>query len=97
MFGHPSRGSRDIGCCYEIVALGFDDIRLGLGQCDLGVDRLEHRARSDPVPFLGQPYIFHGLFDLADLREPVAHEGFGDIESGPLSWLSLHFLVGTKQ
>ena len=38
----------------------------------------------------------HGDFDLAQLRDPMANEGFVDIEQGTLGWLSLHFLAGTK-
>jgi SAM-dependent methyltransferase len=41
----------------------------------------------------------HGLhrrFDLHSLREPLSEEGIGEIRAGPLDWLSLHFLRGTK-
>jgi len=39
----------------------------------------------------------HGRFDLHNLGEPLSEEGFEEIDSGPLSWLSLHFLRGTKR
>jgi hypothetical protein len=39
----------------------------------------------------------HGLFDLDSLREPLSTEGIGEIDAGPLDWLSLHFLRGTKR
>ena len=39
----------------------------------------------------------HRLFDLHSLRDPLSEEGFGKIEGGPLDWLSLHFLRGTKR
>ena len=39
----------------------------------------------------------HGMFDLDGLREPLRDAGIGDIEGGPLDWLSLHFLLGTKR
>lgn len=38
----------------------------------------------------------HGRFDLHSLREPLSNEGFEQIDGGPLDWLSLHFLRGTK-
>jgi ubiquinone/menaquinone biosynthesis C-methylase UbiE len=38
----------------------------------------------------------HGRFDLHSLRDPMSEEGFGEIDAGPLNWLSLHFLRGTK-
>jgi len=38
----------------------------------------------------------HGQFDLDSLRGVLAHEGFADIEAGPLNWLSLHFTRATK-
>jgi ubiquinone/menaquinone biosynthesis C-methylase UbiE len=39
----------------------------------------------------------HRLFDLHSLREPLSEEGFEEINGGPLDWLSLHFLRGTKK
>jgi SAM-dependent methyltransferase len=39
----------------------------------------------------------HRVFDLHSLREPLSEEGFVDIEGGPLDWLGLHFLRGTKR
>jgi ubiquinone/menaquinone biosynthesis C-methylase UbiE len=39
----------------------------------------------------------HGRFDLDGLRDPLAEEGFEEIDWGPLDWLSLHFLRGTKR
>jgi ubiquinone/menaquinone biosynthesis C-methylase UbiE len=39
----------------------------------------------------------HGLFDLHALREPLSAAGFEEIDSGPLDWLSLHFLRGRKR
>jgi ubiquinone/menaquinone biosynthesis C-methylase UbiE len=38
----------------------------------------------------------HGSFDLATLRPALSQEGFEEIEAGPLSWLSLHFLRARK-
>jgi SAM-dependent methyltransferase len=38
----------------------------------------------------------HGQFDLHGFREPLSEEGFEEIDGGPLDWLSLHFLRGTK-
>jgi ubiquinone/menaquinone biosynthesis C-methylase UbiE len=38
----------------------------------------------------------HGQFDLHSLCKPLSEEGFREIELGPLDWLSLHFLRGTK-
>lgn len=38
----------------------------------------------------------HGLFDLSALRNALAEEGFDRIDSGPLNWLSLHYLRGVK-
>lgn len=38
----------------------------------------------------------HGRFDLHSLREPLSEESFVEIDGGPLDWLSLHFLRGTK-
>lgn len=38
----------------------------------------------------------HRRFDLHSLREPLSAEGFEGIDSGPLDWLSLHFLRGRK-
>jgi SAM-dependent methyltransferase len=39
----------------------------------------------------------HGRFDLHDLCDALSEEGFDEIEGGPLAWLSLHFLRGTKK
>jgi ubiquinone/menaquinone biosynthesis C-methylase UbiE len=39
----------------------------------------------------------HGLFNLHSLREPLSGEGFEEIDGGPLDWLSLHFLRGTRK
>lgn len=39
----------------------------------------------------------HGRFDLHSLRDPLSEEGFVEIDGGPLDWLSLHFLRGTKK
>jgi ubiquinone/menaquinone biosynthesis C-methylase UbiE len=39
----------------------------------------------------------HRLFDLHSLLEPLSEEGFEAIDAGPLDWLSLHFLRGTKR
>jgi hypothetical protein len=39
----------------------------------------------------------HGRFDLDALREPFAAAEFEDIEGGPLDWLSLHSLHGTRR
>jgi ubiquinone/menaquinone biosynthesis C-methylase UbiE len=39
----------------------------------------------------------HGTFDLAALRPTLAQEGFEQIESGPLNWLSLHFLKAVRR
>jgi SAM-dependent methyltransferase len=39
----------------------------------------------------------HGRFDLHDLRDALSAEGFAGIDGGPLDWLSLHFLRGTKK
>jgi ubiquinone/menaquinone biosynthesis C-methylase UbiE len=38
----------------------------------------------------------HGRFDLRELRDPLADMGFADIEYGPLDWLGLYYLRGTK-
>jgi ubiquinone/menaquinone biosynthesis C-methylase UbiE len=38
----------------------------------------------------------HRRFDLHGLREPLSAEGFEEVDGGPLDWLSLHFLRGTK-
>jgi ubiquinone/menaquinone biosynthesis C-methylase UbiE len=38
----------------------------------------------------------HRLFDLHSLRDPLLEAGFEEIDSGPLDWLSLHFLRATK-
>lgn len=38
----------------------------------------------------------HGRFDLHSLRGPLSEEGFEEVDGGPLDWLSLHFLRGTK-
>lgn len=38
----------------------------------------------------------HGLFDLHGLRKVLSQHGFGEIDGGPLDWLSLHFLRGTR-
>lgn len=38
----------------------------------------------------------HGRFDLHSLRDPMSEEGFEEIDGGPLDWLSVHFLRGTK-
>lgn len=38
----------------------------------------------------------HGLFDLDSLRQALSEEGLKKIDGGPLGWLSLHFLRGTK-
>jgi ubiquinone/menaquinone biosynthesis C-methylase UbiE len=34
----------------------------------------------------------HGQFDLHSMRQPLAEEGFEEIEGGRLDWLSLHFM-----
>jgi ubiquinone/menaquinone biosynthesis C-methylase UbiE len=39
----------------------------------------------------------HRRFDLHSLREPLSEEGFEEIKAGPLAWLSLHYLRGTKR
>lgn len=39
----------------------------------------------------------HGRFDLRDWHEPLAEEGVAQIDHGPLDWLDLHFLRGTKR
>jgi len=39
----------------------------------------------------------HGLFDLHSLNESLSDEGLDDLDSGPLQWLSLHFLRATKR
>lgn len=39
----------------------------------------------------------HSQFDLHSLCEPLSEEGFEEIDLGPLNWLSLHFLRGTKR
>ncbi|NGO50958.1 class I SAM-dependent methyltransferase [Allomesorhizobium camelthorni] len=39
----------------------------------------------------------HGRFDLHDLRDALSEEQFEEIEGGPLDWLSLCFLLGTKR
>ncbi|MCT7376632.1 class I SAM-dependent methyltransferase [Chelativorans salis] len=38
----------------------------------------------------------HGRFDLYDLRGPLSEVGFEEITGGPIKWLELHFLRGTK-
>lgn len=38
----------------------------------------------------------HGSFDLYSLRDSLSEEGFERIDFGPLTWLDLHFLRGTK-
>ena len=50
-------------------------------------DRRHWTARCGP----------HRRFDLHSLREPMSAEGFGEVDGGPLDWLSLHFLRGTKK
>lgn len=37
----------------------------------------------------------HGEFDLDTLRDSLAELGYGEIEGGPLGWLSLHYLRAT--
>lgn len=39
----------------------------------------------------------HGRFDLHDVGDVLSQEGFEAIDGGPLDWLSLHFLRGTRQ
>ena len=50
-------------------------------------DRRHWTARCGP----------HRRFDLHSLREPMSAERFGEVDGGPLDWLSLHFLRGTKK
>lgn len=38
----------------------------------------------------------HRSFDLHDMRRPLSEGGFREIDDGPLSWLGLHYLRGTK-
>lgn len=38
----------------------------------------------------------HGRFDLYSLRDCLSEAGFERIDFGPLTWLDLHFLMGTK-
>ena len=39
----------------------------------------------------------HGAFDLYSLRGSLAEAGLSEIDSGPLKWLSLHFLRATRR
>jgi ubiquinone/menaquinone biosynthesis C-methylase UbiE len=39
----------------------------------------------------------HGTFDLYSLREPLAEAGLSEVDSGPLNWLSLHYLRATRR
>jgi ubiquinone/menaquinone biosynthesis C-methylase UbiE len=39
----------------------------------------------------------HGAFDLHGLRGTLAEAGLSEVDSGPLNWLSLHFLRATRR
>lgn len=39
----------------------------------------------------------HGAFDLYSLRGSLSEAGLSEIDSGPLKWLSLHFLRATRR
>jgi ubiquinone/menaquinone biosynthesis C-methylase UbiE len=39
----------------------------------------------------------HGAFDLYSLRETLMEAGLSEVDSGPLNWLSLHFLRATRR
>lgn len=39
----------------------------------------------------------HGRFDLHDLRGALCEVGFRELAGGPVNWLDLHFLRGTKR
>jgi ubiquinone/menaquinone biosynthesis C-methylase UbiE len=39
----------------------------------------------------------HGRFDLHSLRDLLSEQAFKGIDGGPLDWLDLHFLRGTKR
>jgi ubiquinone/menaquinone biosynthesis C-methylase UbiE len=66
---------------------------------------LRHGGRLLLIDYAGDPHCrrhltakhgLHGRFDLHSLRDPLSEAGFEGINDGPLDWLSLHFLRGTK-
>lgn len=58
---------------------------------------IDYAGDPDRRRHLSAKHGAHRLFDLHSLREPLAAEGFEEIDGGPLNWLSLHFLRGRKK
>lgn len=98
------------GECFDIVTITtvLHAVRVGEHRrCVREAARvLKSGGRVLLVDFAGDPgqrrswiarHGIHGRFDLHDIQGLLSREGFEEIDRGPLDWLGLHYLRGTKR